>query len=357
MSGVVRIGNRPIGRDHPCFIIAEAGVNHNGDLELAARMIDSAAAAGADAIKFQSFVSEELITLSAPRAAYQVKATGDDSAQYAMLKALELSDDGQLELKRKCDEVGIHYLCTPYERHSVDLLDRLDVAAYKIASTDVTNLPFLRYLGSKGRPVILSSGMSTLGEIEAALGALRASSEGLDIVLLHCTAEYPAPLEDVNLRAIGTLERAFGCPTGFSDHTGGIGASPWAVAVGACVVEKHFTLDRKMQGPDHPASIEPEELRDLVRTIREVERALGDGVKRLMPSELENKKLMQKSLVFRRDIRTGGRIGEDDVVAKRPGGGLPPEWLDRVVGCRVALDVRVDEMLTLGAIDWQDYTR
>ena len=351
----VQIGDRFVGDEQPCLIIAEAGVNHNGDVDLAYRLIDAAVEAGADAIKFQSFVTEELITVSAPKADYQLRSTGHQQSQQEMLEALELSAEAQSQLARRCDEAGILYLCTPYDHRSIDLLDEIGVPAYKVASTDTTNLPFLRYVASKGRPVILSTGMSTLGEVEAAVGALDDSGLPEKIVLLHCTSEYPTPFAEVNLRAMATLEQATGRPTGFSDHTPGIGASPWAVALGACVIEKHFTLDRDMPGPDHAASVVPRELCELVRTIRDVEAALGDGIKKPMPSELPNKQRMQKSLVVRRTLAAGEMIRSEDLTCKRPGDGLPPAWFDRVVGRRVAVDVRADEVLTLGSIDWRGY--
>jgi N,N'-diacetyllegionaminate synthase len=349
----VCIGNRLVGPGQPCFIIAEAGVNHNGDMHLAHRLIDAAAEASADAVKFQSFATEELITPEAPKAGYQIETTGGPGNQYKMLKALELSADQQAELKAHCEQVGILYLCTPYENTSVDVLDRMDVVAFKIASTDTTNIPFLRHVASKGRPVILSTGMSTLGEVERAVNTLHAG--GLDkIVLLHCTSEYPAPVREANLRAILTMKQAFHCPVGFSDHTPGIGASPWAVAAGACVIEKHFTLDRNMAGPDHRASLEADELSALVRTVRDVEAALGDGIKRPMPSELSNKPLMQKSLIARRNIPAGDTIVSDDLTCKRPGFGLAPSWFDRIVGKRAAVDIPKDGFLTLSSVDWRE---
>lgn len=350
----VVLGDRSVGRNAPVLIIAEAGVNHNGDIRLAHRLIDAAAEAGADAVKFQSFVTEELLTPEAPKAEYQVETTGEPGSQYTMLKALELSADEQTELKSHCEEVGILYLCTPYEDTSVDMLDRMGVDAFKIASADITNIPFLRYIVSKRRPVILSTGMSTLGEVEQAIDTLRASGLDGKIVILHCTSEYPAPVGQANLRAILTMQQAFGCPVGFSDHTPGVGASPWAVAVGACVIEKHFTLDRNMIGPDHRASLEPDELAKLVRTVRDVEASLGDGIKRPMASELSNKPLMRKSLVARRNIRAGETITPDDLTCKRPGLGLAPSWFDRVVGKRAAMDILKDGALTLSSVDWSE---
>lgn len=348
----VKIGNHLIGPAHQCFIVAEAGVNHNADMRLAHQLIDAAVKADADAVKFQSFVSEELVTSKAEKAKYQVETTGEPGSQYKMLKALELSADEQAELKRHCVEAGILYLCTPYENTSVDMLDRMNVAAFKIASTDTTNIPLLRYIAAKGRPVILSTGMSTLSDVEQAVGTLRAGGLDGKIVILHCTFQYPAPISEANLRAILTMQEAFSCPVGFSDHTPGILVSPWAVAIGACVIEKHFTLDRNMVGPDHRASLEPDELANLVRNVRNVESALGDGVKQLTPSELMNKPKMRKSLVARRSIRAGNRITSDDLTCKRPGFGLAPSWFDRVVGKRAAVDIPVDEVLTMSSVDW-----
>ena len=350
----VKIRNFMIGPDNPCFIIAEAGVNHNGDMKLAHKLIDAAAEARADAVKFQSFIAEDIVTAEAQKANYQVETTGEDGGQFAMLEKLELSEDQQKELKSHCDKVGILYLCTPYEERSADLLEAIDVAAYKIASTDTTNIPFLRYIARKGIPVVLSTGMSSLGEVEEAVNELKL--RGLDgkIIILQCTSEYPAPINEINLWAMKTMELAFGCPVGFSDHTPGIGASPWAVAAGACVVEKHFTLDRNMEGPDHRASIEPNELEELVRTIRDVEVALGDGIKRPMPSELPNKTRMQKSLVATRSISAGEIIQKADLTCKRPGSGLPPKWFDRVVGRKAAKEIQKEETLELNSIIWSD---
>lgn len=350
----VKIKNFIIGPGNPCFIIAEAGVNHNGDMKLAHKLIDAAAEAGADAVKFQNFVTEDLVTPEAQKARYQVETTGQKDVQFAMLKKLELSKDQQKELKSHCDEAGILYLCTPYEKKSADLLEEIRVAAYKIASTDTTNIPFLRYIARKGIPVILSTGMSSLGEVEEAVNELKL--HGLDgkIIILQCTSEYPAPVNEINLRAMKTFELAFGCPAGFSDHTPGIGASPWAVAVGACVIEKHFTLDRDMEGPDHQASIEPNELKELVRTIRDVEAALGDGIKCLMPSETTNKTRMQKSLVAARSIPAGETIQKADLTCKRPGNGLPPKWFDRVVGKKAAKQIQKEEILELNSVIWSD---
>jgi N-acetylneuraminate synthase len=350
----VKIRDHIVGKTKKCFVIAEAGVNHNGDITLAHKLIEVAASAGADAVKFQSFITEELITPNAPKAEYQVQTTKEPGSQYKMLKGLELSAYQQAELKEHCEELGILYLCTPYDNQSVDILDEINIVAFKIASTDTTNLPFLQYVASKNRPVILSTGMSTLGEVEQAVNTLQTAGLDGKIILLHCTSEYPAPLNEVNLRAILTMEQAFGCPVGYSDHTSGVGVSPWAVAFGACAVEKHFTLDRNMDGPDHRASLEPDELLTLIKTIRQVETALGNGIKRPTPSELSNKPMMQKSLVVRNGISAGEVITQDNLSCKRPGFGLSPSWFERVVGKRARIDIPDEGILTLANIDWHE---
>ncbi|MCH9735029.1 MAG: N-acetylneuraminate synthase [Actinomycetia bacterium] len=347
-----KIGSYHIGDGQPCFIIAEAGVNHNGDIATAERLIDEASRAGASAVKFQAFITEELITAEAPKANYQVETTGRPGSQYEMLKALELTEEQHRHLKATCERAGVMYLCTPYDHSSADMLERIGVQAYKIASTDTANIPFLRYLGAKGIPVILSTGMSTLGEVEEAVAALEASGAGGGIGILQCTSEYPAPLNEVNLRSIATLRQAFGYPVGFSDHTPGTLVSPWAVALGACMIEKHFTLDRAMPGPDHRASIEPDELVDLVVAVRNLESASGDGVKRPSPSEKANKQFMQRSLVTRADIPQGALITAADLSCKRPATGLPPRDFDRVVGRKAARALPSGHIITLVDVEW-----
>lgn len=347
----VAIDRWSIGPGSPCFIIAEAGVNHNGDMNLAHRLIDAAADAGADAVKFQAFIAEDLVTRHAPKADYQLQTTpAAEKNQFAMLKALETGAAELAPLKRHCEERDVAFLCTPYENASADMLDRLGVAAYKVASTDTTNTPFLRYLAAKGRPVLLSTGMSTLAEVEEAMTALAAVRDRT--VLLHCTAEYPAPAEQANLKAMATMAAAFARPVGFSDHTVGVHVAAWAAALGACAVEKHFTLDRGMEGPDHRASIEPAELAELVRQVRLLEAAMGDGIKRPTPAELPNKPRMQKSVVARRAVAAGQILTLDDLTCKRPGTGLPPGWLERTIGRRAACDLAVDDILTLSSVDW-----
>lgn len=346
----VQIGNRLVGPDNPCMIIAEAGVNHNGNIDSAFQLIDAAVAAGADAVKFQSFIPEEIVTPATEKANYQKKTTHGANTQLEMLRKLALTDEEHAKLKYHCTKTGILYLCTPYEKHSADMLNDLDIAAYKIASTDTTNIPFLRHLASIGRPVFLSTGMSTLAEVESAIVALGNCKK----ILLHCTSEYPAPFDEVNLRAMKTMEAAFTCVVGFSDHTPGIGAAPWAVARDAHVIEKHFTLSRNMEGPDHTASIEPEELKELVRIVRNVEDALGDGVKRPTASETSNKNAMQKSLVVQKTIQKGDAIHADDLVCKRPAKGLPPAWIDIIAGHTAARDIKENSFITFADINWKD---
>lgn len=346
----MKIADCPIGSGQPCFVIAEAGVNHNGDMFLAHQLIDAAVQAGANAVKFQAFVAEELVIPDAPKADYQLQTTKGPASQYSMLKALELSPDQIAELQRHCVNSGIIFVCTPYDFPSADMLDALNVAAFKIASTDSTNTPFLHHIAAKGRPVILSTGMSTLADVELAMTALVPALDRMAI--LHCTSEYPMPPEESNLRAMKTLARAFGVPVGYSDHSAGIGVAPWAVAAGAAMIEKHFTLDRMLSGPDHRASIEPAQFAELVATIRTVEKALGDGIKQIAPSEAANRAKMQKSLVLRRALARGQVIHREYLTCKRPATGLAPAMLDSVAGRRTAKDIPADRPLALADIDW-----
>jgi N,N'-diacetyllegionaminate synthase len=351
-NGSVTILGRQIGPGWPCLIIAEAGVNHNGDMDLAYRLIDAAAAAGADAIKFQAFVTEELVTPDAPKANYQVETTGQGGGQFEMLKKLELTAEQQLRLKERSDAAGLIHLCTPYDELSADMLDELDIPAYKIASTDTTNLPFLKYLAAKNRPVLLSTGMSNMAEVDDAMAALDLLKE--KTIILHCTSQYPAPEAESNLRAMATMAEAYDCPVGYSDHSAGIGVSPWAVAAGACVIEKHFTLDRTLSGPDHAASIEPQELGDLVNIIADIDTALGDGVKRATESEMSNKPSMQKSVVTRSAIKAGTIIKSDDLALRRPATGLSPKWLEKIIGHKVVKDLPENCILSEADIDWSE---
>jgi len=348
----IALGDRLIGRNAPVLIIAEAGVNHNGDLSLAHELIDAAAKVGADIVKFQSFRAEDIVTTGAPKAGYQQFTTDLSESQFQMLKRLELSEEAHGELKKHCATKGIIFLSTPYDRSSVDMLQRQGVLGYKISSSDTTNLPLLEYVARQGKVVILSTGMCDLEEVRAAVETLRRS--GLQqFALLHCTSEYPAPLDESNLRAMGTLEHEFHCPVGFSDHTSGMCMAAWAAAAGACIIEKHFTLDRNLPGPDHRASLEPAELAEMVSVIRQVERALGDGQKRPTPSELKNKGFMQKSIVARRPIAADERIEAEAITCKRPGIGLEPRLWKDVVGRRAARAIAADEVLTKDCVSWE----
>ena len=317
------IGSRRVGTNEPCFIIAEAGVNHNGDVHLAEQLIEVAADAGADAIKFQTFTADKVVTANADKAAYQKKTTSASESQYDMIKRLELSAQDFKHLATYAKNKNIVFLSSPFDKESVDFLDDLNVPAFKVASGEITNVDLLRYIARKGRPILLSTGMSSLGDIEQALNDVRQSGAS-DVMLLHCTTNYPAQPAELNLRAIDTLRHAFALPVGFSDHSVGITASIAAVVLGACVIEKHVTISRELPGPDHKASAEPAQFREMVEAIRYVEHALGDGVKRPTRSEEETKMVARRSIVAKADIPKGTVITEDMLDVKRPGTGIPP---------------------------------
>lgn len=333
---------------NPVFIIAEAGVNHNGSLERAKAMIDAAAQARADAIKFQTFTAETLVTRVAKKADYQRETTGAAESQYEMLKKLEISEDGFRELKAYCEPCRVEFLSTPFDLSTIDLLVNLGISKWKLPSGEITNLPYLRKIGSLGQEIILSTGMCDLGEIAAALTVLESAGTSREqITLLHCNTEYPTPMSDVNLKAMATLRNAF--PglngVGYSDHTLGIEVPIAAVAMGASVVEKHFTLDRTLPGPDHKASLDPEELAAMVRAIRNIELASGDGVKKPSPSELKNKMIARKSIVAAKDIVAGELFTTGNLTAKRPGTGVSPMHWDEIVGCKAKRNYRQDELI------------
>lgn len=327
----------------PVFIIAEAGVNHNGSLDIAFELVDAAKEAGADAVKFQTFRAESLATSSAHKAAYQERTTDTSETQFQMLKRLELDADAHGKLIVHCREVGIQFLSSPFDMESADLLEKLDVPLFKIPSGEITNLPYIGHIGGKGRPIILSTGMATLGEVEDAVKILR-DSNAKDITLLHCVTEYPAPYDEINLRAMHTLSTAFRLPVGYSDHTSGIEIAVAAVALGATVIEKHFTLDRNLPGPDHAASLEPSELKQMVSSIRHVEAALGNGIKEPAKCELPNISVARKSLVASRPLRAGQQIGAEDLAIKRPGNGIPPRQQQDIVGRTLRSDIQKDEL-------------
>lgn len=332
---LVEIAQRKVGPGLPCFVIAEAGVNHNGDLAMAQELVRRAKACGADCIKFQTFKAERVAAGTAPKAAYQLRSTNPEESQFAMLRKLELSEADHRTLLEQCRREGIVFLSTPYSIADAELLHALDVPGFKIASGQLVELPFLAALARFNKPVILSTGMATLAEVTEAVTTLR-NHGNTQLVVLQCTTNYPSRLADTNLRAMATLAQAAGAPVGYSDHTEGINACLAAVALGACVIEKHFTLDRNLPGPDHRCSSEPAELAALVRGVREVEIALGDGVKRPAEAELANLSGVRRSIATARDLPAGHVLAERDLQFLRPATGLPPRDWARVVGRRTA---------------------
>lgn len=315
------------------FIIAEAGVNHNGSIELAKKLIDAAVEAGADAVKFQTFKAESIISKFAPKADYQKKNTEHNESLLDMLKKLELSYKDFKDLKKYCDNKGIMFLSTPFDLDSALFLKNIGLEIFKIPSGEITNYLLLREIGSYGKNVILSSGMADLGEIEDAIDILADfGTPRRNITVLHCNTEYPTPYKDVNLKAMITIKKAFNIKVGYSDHTHGIEIPIAAVAMGAEIIEKHFTIDKKLEGPDHKASLEPEELKAMVDAIRNIEKAMGDGVKKPSKSELKNKDIVRKSIVAKKPIRKGEAFTEDNLTVKRPGTGTSPMKWNEVIG-------------------------
>ena len=327
------------------YIIAEAGVNHNGSFELACKLVDEAKKAGVDCIKFQTFKAEKLVSHSAKKAEYQKKATGD-SSQQDMLKQLELSFEEFIQLKNYCDKVGIAFLSTPFDFDSLAFLDTIEMPFWKIPSGEITNYPYLVALARTGKPIVMSTGMCTMEEIREAVDVLRENGAG-EIKLLHCNTEYPTPFEDVNLTAMEDIRKNFSLEVGYSDHTKGIEVPIAAAALGAAVIEKHFTLDKNMEGPDHKASLEPGELAEMVRTIRNIEKALGDGVKRPSNSEEKNKPIARKSIVAQKAIAKGETLTADNLTVKRPGEGISPMQWEKVLGTKAIRDFEPDEMIEI----------
>lgn len=330
------------------IIIAEAGVNHNGDLKIAEELIQVAAKAGADFVKFQTFQSNSISSKLAGRAEYQKANMKEDGSQISMLKKLELNFEMHQHLIQVCKQNKIQFLSTAFDLPSIDLLIQLGIKLWKIPSGEITNYPYLKKIGSLNGEVILSTGMSNLGEIEAALSVLEnAGTKRENITVLHCTTEYPAPMNEVNLRAMLAIQNAFGVKVGYSDHTVGIEISLAAVALGANMIEKHFTLDRNLPGPDHKASLEPNELNALVSGIRNIELALGDGVKKPFPSEIRNMTIARKSLIAKENIRKGEIFTEQNVTTKRPGNGISPMRWDEVMGKTASKDFLEDELIEI----------
>jgi N,N'-diacetyllegionaminate synthase len=330
------------------IIIAEAGVNHNGDLGLAKQLIDVAAEAGVDLVKFQTFNADRQVTRAAKKADYQTQTTDSSESQHEMLRRLELTEAMHKELIVHCAARNIGFFSTGFDIKSVELLLSLGQNYFKIPSGEITNLLYLRYIGKLGKSVILSTGMSTLGDVEAAIDVLVQAGTARDqITVLHCTSEYPTPMNEVNLRAMQSIHTAFGVAVGYSDHTPGIEVAIAAVAMGASVIEKHFTLDRNLPGPDHKASLEPAELNAMAAAIRNIEVALGDGIKRLTLSEAKNKPVVRKSLVASQAIKAGEVFSEQNITTKRPGTGISPMLWDEIMGRTAPRDFVVDELIEL----------
>ena len=335
-----KIGDKKIGDNHPVFFIAEAGVNHNGSIEIGKHLIDIAKQAGADAVKFQTFKTEKIITKTAPKSTYHIETTGGDEDQswFDLLKTQEMSKEMHIGLIEHCKSVGIIFLSTPYDEDSADLLERLDVPAFKIASTDTSNVPLLRYIAKKGRPMIMSSAMATMEEVVNAMTAVR--EEGLNAVaMLQCTGNYPAKLADTNLRVMQTYREQLNCIVGYSDHTPDFINPVAATAMGANIYEKHFTVDRDLPGPDHRMSLNPEGLKETIQAIRKTETALGSTIKQVLEGEKENRIKLRKSVVANVNIKKGETIGLDMLALKRPGHGVQPVDMDKVVGKKAVVNI------------------
>lgn len=328
------------------LIIAEAGVNHNGSIELAKELALKAKEAGADIVKYQTARLESLVSKEAKMAEYQKENIGQTMSQKEMLKKLLLSFDEFRELADYCKEVGIKFLSTPFDVESIDFLEEIGCDMWKVPSGEITNYPYLIKIAKTHKPVILSTGMSNIDEVRACYNLLKDNGAG-EITILHCTTQYPTAYEDVNLKAMLTLEKEFGCKAGYSDHTKGIEVPVAAVAMGACVIEKHFTLDKNMEGPDHKASLEPQELAQMVSMIRNIEAAIGDGVKTPKAAEIGNKAVARKSIIAKRDIKEGELLTEENLTTKRPGNGINPMRWPEIIGTRAIRDFEEDELIEI----------
>ena len=326
------------------LIIAEAGVNHNGSIGLAYRLVDAAKAAGADIVKFQTFRAKNLVTRTAEKAAYQIENTKNNDSQLSMLKKLELKEEEYRELQQYCNVVGIEFLSTPFDSDSICFLETLDIPFWKIPSGEITNFPYLRQIAKTKKPVVLSTGMSNLEEIQKAIEILKQYGT-TNIRLLHCNTEYPTPYQDVNLSAMQTISNATGLEVGYSDHTNGIEVPIAAVAMGACIIEKHFTLDKSMDGPDHKASLSPDELKAMVTAIRHIEQAIGNAEKVPSESEKRNIAIARKSIVAKRKIRKGELFSEENLTTKRPGNGISPMEWNNIIGQPAKKDFEEDELI------------
>jgi len=336
----IEIGDKSVGNGFKCFIIAEAGVNHNGSVETAKKLINTAKEVGADAVKFQTFKTDSIITKQAPKAEYQ-KISDNKSSQYEMIRKLELSENEFIELSNYAKSKGIIFLSSPFDNESVELLDQIGISTFKLGSGEITNLPLIKNVAKKGNPIILSTGMASLCEIEEALKIIK--SKSIDVILMYCVTNYPASCSEIDLNIMKTLRNTFKVPVGFSDHTMGIELSVAAVALGACVIEKHFTLDRNLEGPDHKASLEPENFKRMVDSIRNVEKGLGDGIKKISKDELSIKQIVRKSIMAGRDIEKGETLKRDMLTIKRPETGIYPKYIDVIIGKKMKVSVKRDE--------------
>ncbi len=341
---IIQIGSKTIAENSPVYIIAEAGVNHNGDINIAKKLIDIASEAKADAVKFQAFKSEELILKNVSKANYQTRNTTEEESQFEMLKKLELSTDQNIELIEYCRIKKIDFLTTPFDEVSLQSLDKLDLVAYKVASTDTTNLPFLRRMAQKQKPIILSTGMCYLSEVKLALETIFEFNK--DVILLQCTANYPIKNSEANLNVINTYKNEFDIIVGYSDHSIGMGAAPYSVPMGAKVIEKHFTIDKATSGPDHKASLNPDELKEFVKTIRTVEEYMGTQIKYPSFEEQANRKALQKSMVALSNINIGDVFSEDNIIARRTGGiGISPIYARNLMGIKSQNDYNIDDII------------
>lgn len=341
----IEIAGRPIGMNQPCFIVAEVGVNHNGDSQLARQLVREAKRCGADCVKFQTFQAEHVVTRNAPKADYQLKVTDPAESQLKMLKALELSKQAHRDLFNSSVDEGILFLSTPYSMSDAEMLNDLGVAAFKVASGQIIELSFLEALARFGKPMIVSTGMATLREVELAMDVIHAAGND-QIILLQCTTDYPSRVSDANLRAMCTMAKAFDCLVGYSDHTQGINAALAAVALGACVVEKHFTLDKNLPGPDHSSSADPDEFRSLTHGIRDIESALGSAIKQPSETESRNAVGMRRSIVAATDIPLGSVVTAEMLTFKRPASGISPALLKDVIGRIAKVNISADTLLT-----------
>ncbi len=350
-TGQIQIGNTLVGHQKPVYIIAEAGVNHNGSLEMAFDLIREAKKCGATCVKFQTYKTEDIITTSAPKAQYQLKVTDKEESQFDMLKKLELPKEAYPQLVKLCKELDIQFMSTPYNKGDADFLEELGVDVFKIASGQLVELSFLEYVAKKGKPMIISSGMATLADVYEGVQAIRNAGND-QIILLQCTTNYPSKLEDANIHAMSSMRDALDVLVGYSDHVERNFACYAAVALGGCVIEKHFTLDRTLPGPDHAASLSPEEFSQLVQGIQDIEAALGSPVKTPTQAEVDNTQGMRRSLVILHDLPQGTLLEESHLGFKRPATGIAPKMLETIIGKKLSQDVAADTILTPDLISW-----